>query len=65
MESIVKLLYITATNFGSKKFGNLEEGKSVNDLRVCEIICTRKFLHVKFSFFSKGDNNIFKNEAPE
>ena len=30
-----------ATNFGSKKFENLEEGKSVNDLKVCETICKR------------------------
>ena len=41
MESIVLLLlHIIATNFGTKKFGNLE-GESANDLRVCETICKR------------------------
>ena len=28
VESIIYLLYIIATNFDSKKFGNLEEGES-------------------------------------
>ena len=34
VESIVLSLYIIATNFGWKKFENLEEGEPVNDLKL-------------------------------
>ena len=50
MESIVFLLYIIATNFGWKKSENLEEGESVNDLKLCETICKRISLCEIFLF---------------
>ena len=65
VEPIFQLLHIIATNFGSEKFENLEEGESANDLRVCEIICKIKFLKVRFSCFRNCENNIFKDEPPE
>ena len=58
VESITQLLYIIATNFDSKKFGNLEEGESANDLRNCETIFKRISPTEKLPHFSNRENTI-------
>ena len=50
--------------FDSKKFGNLEEGESANDLRVCETTCKRTSPREIFPFPNR-ENDISKNEPPE
>ena len=64
LESVICLLYIIATNFDYKKFGNLEERESAIIIWDSVKQSVKEFSHMKFSSFSNSEAvflNISKN----